>query len=71
MTTRSQSVDELDRKIDENHTEMNSRFVELREMMNALNANMDELRTLIISQARGLSLESNNNTHPRNQAEPN
>lgn len=75
MTTRSMS--DLDRKIDENHAEVNTRIVELRETMNTVNAGMEELRNLIISQGRNLSQESNNNQQtpppppPRNQTEPN
>lgn len=50
MTTLNQSVAELDRKIEENHSEVNSHIVQLRETVNTMNANMEELRALILTQ---------------------
>lgn len=65
--TRSQSVADLDRKLEEKHGEVNARIDQLQSQMET---NQEELRSLLRSQARGPSQESdasrNVNDPPQN-----
>lgn len=60
MTTHNQSVVELERRVEENRTEANSR---MDQMQTSLENRIDELRTLIIAQHREPSEESFNGGH--------
>lgn len=67
MTTRSQSVAELERRMEENRSEANTRMDQLQERVDLL---FEELRNLILSQTRASSLESNHTPLPGTEIPP-
>jgi hypothetical protein len=63
MTTRNQSLAELERKIDENRAESDARLAQMQE-------SMMELRNLILAQAPGGSSNNTTSTHSVNNVQP-